>query len=101
MNLNFLKKKKKFKKGGTGIKPDLYWKYILFMTFFLILISCIFGLYLFLKMNSESTVSVTDVSGQDTIKKERINKVLEYFSEREKKSTEILNSPSPIIDPSL
>lgn len=101
MNLDFLKKKKKFKKGGIGVKPDLYWKYILFMTFFLILVSCAFGLYLFLKINSESAIFVTDTQGQDTIKKERINKVLEYFSEREKKSTEILNSPSPIIDPSL
>ena len=71
------------------------------MTFVLILASCAFGLYLFMKISNESVAPVINVGKQDTIKKERLNKVLEYFSEREKKSIEILNSPSPIIDPSL
>ena len=35
------------------------------------------------------------------VRKEDIGKVLNYFSEREKKSTEIMNSLSPIADPSL
>ncbi|MEK7060148.1 MAG: hypothetical protein AAB970_00810 [Patescibacteria group bacterium] len=101
MNLNFLKKKKKFKKGGLGIKPDLYWRYILYMTFILIFLSCAFGLYFFIKTNEKPIIPTVGVNGQDTIKKERFDKVLEYFSEREKKSLQILNSPSPIIDPSL
>ena len=101
MEIKFLKKKKKFRKGGLGIKPDLYWRYILYITFVLIFIFCIFGLYLFIKTSQEPILPIANVNGQDTIKKERINKVLEYFTEREKKSTEILNSPSPIVDPSL
>jgi len=101
MGINFLKKKKKFRKGGMGIKPDFYWKYILYITFTLIVIFCAFGLYLFLEINDKSTVPVVDISEQNVIKKERFEKVLEYFKEREKKSAEILNSPSPIIDPSL
>ena len=101
MNLNFLKKKKKFKKGGLGIKPDLYWKYILCIAFLLIIFSCAFGLYLFMEINKESVLPVININEQNIVKKERIDKVLEYFSEREKKSLQILNSPSPIIDPSL
>ncbi len=101
MQIKFLKKKKKFVKGGSNIKPDLYWRCILYMTFALILISCAFGLYLFLKINQESTTNSTIVNNQEIIKKERLNKVLEYFKERENKSIEILNSPSPIIDPSF
>jgi len=101
MNLDFLKKKKKFRKGGIGIKPDLYWRYILYMTFSLIVIFCVFGLYLFWEINNESITPAVDTLEQDTVKKERIDKVLEYFLEREEKSVEILNSPSPIIDPSL
>ena len=101
MEIKFLKRKKKFKKGGLGIKPDLYWRYILYVTFALILLSCVFGLYLFMKINNESASPVINISGENSIKKERIDKVLEYFSEREKKSIEILNSPSPIVDPSL
>lgn len=101
MNFNFLKKKKKFEKGGLGIKPDLYWRYILYMTFILIFLSCAFGLYFFIKTNEEPIIPTISTNRQNTIKKERFDKVLEYFSEREKKSLQILNSPSPIIDPSL
>ncbi|MFA6586001.1 MAG: hypothetical protein WCS86_02460 [Candidatus Paceibacterota bacterium] len=100
-NLKFLKKKKKFRKGGSGIKPDLYWRYILCMTFALVLIFCIFGFYFFMEINKESVSLFPGVSGKETIKKERIDKVLEYFKEREKKSVEIINSPALIIDPSL
>lgn len=101
MEMKFLKKKKKFKKGGSEVKPDLYWKYILLTTFALIILSFAFGFYLFGKINKESVLAVTDTSEQNIIKKERINKALEYFSKRKIKSAEILNSPSPIIDPSL
>ena len=33
--------------------------------------------------------------------KEKIKDVLEYFAEREKKSVEILNSKTSVIDPSI
>jgi hypothetical protein len=101
MDLKFLKKQKKFKKASLIIKPDLYWRYLIYMTFFLILVSCVFGFYLFIKINKEPILPVVSTGGEGLIKKERINKVLEYFKERENKSIEILNSPSPIIDPSL
>ena len=101
MNLKFLKKKKKFKKGGLGIKPDLYWQYILLATFILIILASVFSLYIFWEVNNASTLSVLNTGEQEAIKKERIDKVLEYFQERGKKSLEIINSPSPIIDPSL
>ena len=101
MDIKFLKNKKKFRKGGLGIRPDLYWRYILYMTFTLILFSCVFGVYFFMKINKGPVLPVADTSEQEAIKKERFDKILEYFSEREKKSIEILNSPSPIVDPSL
>ena len=101
MNLKFFKKKKKFRKGGSGVKPNLYWKYILYVTFFLIIGSFVFGFYFFMKTNEQLTLPTIKTSKKETIKKERLNDVLKYFTEREKKSTEILNTPSPIIDPSL
>jgi cell shape-determining protein MreC len=101
MEIKFLKRKKKFRKGGLGIKPDLYWRYILYVTFVLIILSFAFGFYLFMRINKEPNLSVASVNRGDLIKKERIDKVLEYFKEREKKSAEILNSPSLIVDPSL
>lgn len=101
MKIKFLQKKKKFKKGGSGIKPDFYWRYIIYMSFILISASCIFAVFLFKKVNQNSILNDLDLKEQETIKKERLDKVLEYFSKREQKSIEILNSPSPIIDPSL
>jgi len=101
MKFNFLKKKKKFIKGGSKIKPDFYWRYIVYLTFVLFFLSCIFGIFLFKKVNSEITLSVENSREQETIKKERFNEILEYFQEREKKSIEIINSPSPISDPSI
>lgn len=101
MEIKFLKMKKKFKKGGSGIKPDLYWKYILMITFFLILCSFVFGFYLFLKTDKNFDVLTTSVDNQEIVRKKKLNESLEYFSEREKKSKEILNSPSPIVDPSI
>ena len=101
MELKSIKRKKKFKKGGSRIKPNLYWKYILYMTFFLILISFVFAFYLFIKTNKELSLPTIKTSKKETIKEEELDNALDYFKEREKKSTEILNSPSPIVDPSL
>ncbi|MFA5095482.1 MAG: hypothetical protein WC447_02390 [Candidatus Paceibacterota bacterium] len=101
MEIKFLKREKRFRKGGLGIKPDLYWRYILYITFILIILSFVFDFYLFIKINKEPNPPVLSTNEREAIKKERIDKVLEYFKEREKKSIEILSSPSPIVDPSL
>jgi len=100
MDIKFLKKKKKFVKRNLEKKLDFFWKSILYITFILILISCAFGLNLFLETNKESMV-VEDIGGKEMMEKERINNVLDYFSEREKKSMKILNSSSFVVDPSL
>lgn len=101
MEINFLKKKRKFKKESFRIMPDFYWRRILYVWVVLILASCVFGFYFFMKTNGELVLPVINVEEQNAIKKERFNSILEYFKEREKKSIEILNSPSLVVDPSL
>ncbi|HAS80949.1 MAG: hypothetical protein UR25_C0003G0111 [Candidatus Nomurabacteria bacterium GW2011_GWE1_32_28] len=101
MDIKFLKKKKKFIKRNIEKKIDFFWKSILCIMFILIISSFVFGLYLFLKTNEELILLVEKNDTQELVKKEDINSVLDYFKEREKKSVEILNSPSPIVDPSL
>ncbi len=101
MEIKLFKKENKFEKKDSKIKPDFYWKYILYATFALVILFCFFGFYLFIKINKISVSSVSNVDQQGTIKKDRINRALEYFGERERKSLEIINSPSPIADPSL
>lgn len=101
MDIKFLKKKKKFVKRNLEKKLDFYWKSILYMTFTLIFIFCVFGFYLFMKTNKELVSTISNTNEQDSLKKENISIILDLFKSREKKSQEILNSPSPIIDPSI
>jgi len=101
MKIDFLKNKKKFKKGGSGIKPDRYWRCIICITFILIVFFLVFGWYFFEQTSRGLTPSISSTSEQEIKEEEKIGKALQYFKIRENKSVEILNSPSPIIDPSL
>ncbi len=102
INLNFLKKEKVFKKPGVIIKPNLYWKFILYISFIIIFSSFVFGFYFFSLISNEDEVSSKNfTSYADKIKKERIQKVLKYFSDREDKSAKIVNYPAPVEDPSI
>ncbi|MDD5721008.1 MAG: hypothetical protein PHT16_00980 [Candidatus Pacebacteria bacterium] len=100
--INLFKKEKSFKKKDLTFHSSLYWRIILFVAAIIILLSFIFGYRLFLQINQDPALPIGDNSGQlPLVNKDRIDKALNYFSERESKSTEILNSPAPIVDPSL
>ena len=101
MNIDFLKKKKNFKKKNLELSPSFYWKLIVLLVFILILASFTFGYYLFNKTREESVLTPGNLNRKQIIEKGRIEKVLGYFSLRQKKSIEILNSPTSIVDPSL
>jgi hypothetical protein len=99
MKLKIFKKEKVFRKGGFHINPDLWWEAVLSISFLLILASFIFGFFLLRNLSKEPVVA--EIAGQaKTIKKERINSALRYFAEKKRRSLEIANSPSPIVDPS-
>ena len=100
MKLKFFKREKKFKKGGFHTNPDISWEAVLYLAFALAALSFVFGFLLLKEVGKESGNGELNGRGQTkVIEKERIDKALDYFAEREKKSAEILNSPSPIIDP--
>ena len=101
MDIKIFKKKKKFVKRNLEKKLNFYWKSILYVTFILIFIFCVFGFYLFIKTNKELVLPINNVNEQDALKKESISIILDLFKDREKRSQEILNSSSPIVDPSL
>lgn len=102
MEIKIFKIKKNFRKGGLHTNPDVYWNILQGMALLVVVWSTFFGFSLFSKINKEFTLLRGDVGNQaGTTSKERIDKVLEYFSDRKNKSDGILNSPSPIIDPSL
>src|SRR3989344_1208774 len=99
-NLKFLKVKKKFRKGGTFIKLDLFWKYIVYTTLFLVIFALAFGFYIFFEINNKQASLRESIQADGAIKADRIDRVLEYFKQRQNKSIEILKNPSPIVDPS-
>ena len=98
--MKIFKIKKSFKKGGIHINPSIYWGISLCIALVIVTAAIILGFFLFRKISKGLTP--TENSEQiHTISKERIDKVLEYFKKRKLRSAEILNSPSPVVDPSL
>jgi hypothetical protein len=102
MKIKFFEKSNNFKRKDSVLNQNLYWETAVFGEFILIIISFIFGYYLFAQINKIPASSVANDNGQvPTIDKVRIEKALNYFSDREQKSKAILNSPAPVVDPSL
>lgn len=102
MKITLFKKQNNFKKKDFQLNPDFYWKVAVVVALTTALLSAFFGYRLFMRINQESillTANKDEVAG--TLNQDRILKALNYFSEREKKSSRILNSSLPIIDPSL
>ncbi len=99
LNLKFLKFKKKYKKRGARIRPHLYWRYVLIVSFIIVLASFIFGWYLFVDVDKSSSLPSVVIENFEKAEKERIENILKYFEEKQEKSTDILNSSSPIVDP--
>jgi len=98
-----LKKKKIYKKENFTINVGLFWNIILAVAFVLVVSSFVFGFFLFKKVDESSSDSTSNKKDNsiEMVTKERINRDLQYFVDREKRSTNILNSLSPVVDPSL
>ena len=106
MKLNFkisgIKSKKNYKKGSLVINPQFFWNVVLGVILMMVVTAFVYGFLLFRKVNKEFISSDVEINLQAGIlKRDRLNKALEYFKTRELKSNEIKSSPAPIIDPSL
>lgn len=102
MKIKFLTKKNSFRKKDFNLTPAFYWKIILFGILIAIIFSFLFGYRLFTEINQEVVLSIDNTNNQNPkVNKEKLSKVLNYFSERENKSIQIINSPTSVVDPSL
>lgn len=102
LNLKFLKPKKKFKKDDHIINPNIYWRMVVYVGLTTMFISFVFGFYLFKQISVEPEVPESAViNNAQKIKKERLNRALNYFKDQNKVSEEILNNPSKFKDPSI
>jgi hypothetical protein len=100
--MEILKFKKDFTKKDYQINPDIYWKILLSMSFVIMVTSFFYGSFVFSEMNKDTAIIGVNTNDK-TIeeRKIRIDKILGYFTEKEKKSESILESTSTIVDPSL
>ncbi|MDR3519721.1 MAG: hypothetical protein P4L63_02445 [Candidatus Pacebacteria bacterium] len=102
MKINIFKKKNNFKKRSSTPSANFYWKIAVLSTFIIILASFGFDYYVFVQRNKEVALPAAKDNGQiPTVNKNRIANVLNYFSEREQTSNQILITPAPVVDPSL
>ena len=102
MDLKFLKFEKKFKKKEHQPDPDFYWRIIFGVTAVLVLSGVVFAGYLMKQINQQDFSLSLEYGGEARkISNDRIDKVLQYFTNRENKSKDILVLPSPKRDPSI
>ena len=102
MKIKFFKIKKDYRKENFEINSDVYWKILVIFFTLTIFTSFIFAYNIFIQTNKDD-VPVFE-NNNDKIgnkEKENMKDVLEYFSNREKKSEEIMNSSVSVVDPSL
>jgi|SRR3989344_6812105 len=101
LQAKLLKREKTFKKEHSSLNMNFYWQLAVFIVFVMIPFLFFLTYQFFMDINQEYIPSTESTTGQTIIRKERINKALDYFSIRKQKSTQIKSSPTPIVDPSL
>ncbi len=108
MQIKLFKKEKSFKKATESLWShiNLFWKLAVCFVLVATIFAFAFGYYFFKQINKEINKepvfkTAGAISQVETIKKEKISEILEYFSLRQKKSNQILNSPASFADPSL
>ncbi len=83
--------------------PAKHWRIILYTLSILVIVSFALGFYLFIEQDREiNSISTEDAASPlNNVNMKHIQKVLDIFSEREKKSAEILSAQAPVTDPSI
>ncbi len=100
--IEFPKKNKNFIKHGTEPDPNFYWIIVFFTGFAFTVAAFVFGFYVFLKINKDEVLPPVVLSKQlEKVSKNRIDKILGIFKEREKNSSEISEDTFKVTDPSL
>ena len=99
--IKFFKKHKNFKKESSWLNLNFYWKLVVCTTLLMAIASIFFGYYFFRQISKENNAELVGGEELESVKKERVEETLEYFSSRKQKSNQIINSPSPVLDPSF
>jgi hypothetical protein len=101
MKIKIFKKEKNFKKKDFNFNLNFYWEIVVFLAVAMLLFFAFFSYRFFVQTNREPALPAESGSNQvPKVSQERLTKVLNYFSEKEIKSVNIINSPAPVVDPS-
>lgn len=96
-----LKRKKHFRKGGFHTNPNIGWQILVLFSFGAGLVFFVIGFMQFRELSAQFQTPVfPEEDWEGAMSRERIEKTLQYFSERERKSKDITTSPASIADPS-
>ncbi len=102
MKIQFPKRKKILKKKNENIQPDLYWRIILNAAFVFAVVFVVFAYFSFMRVVKSPIMSGEEANlNNPTISRQRINSATKYFEDRRERSDYIINSPSPVVDPTL
>ena len=102
MKIKLFKKQNNFKKKDFVFHLNFYWRIIILCAIVMVFSSFLFGYRFFVKINQRPVSQFTNKESMaDALNQNNILKALNYFSEKERRSNEILNSPSMVVDPSL
>lgn len=104
IKLNLLKKKKNnnLKKINYLINPKFYWRFVLFLICSMLLFSTLFGIYIYGESIADFNLSPENFVGYtEKVKKDRVENVLNLYSEKEKRVNDILENKEFLVDPSL
>lgn len=101
-NLDLIKKDSTIKKENYQPNADKYWRIILGIASALIIASFIFGYILFKKTTNDFDANLNLIKDNSAmLRKERIEKALDGFSDKKSKTMEVLSYPAGVVDPSL
>lgn len=103
MEIKFFKKKNSFRKRQKWwFNFNFYWELAVGILFVAVVSLAVFGYLFFMEINKEIAAKEPSAAEQvQTVKKERIDNVLEYFSVKQQKSDQILDFSFSAVDPSL
>lgn len=101
MKIIFLNLKKNFRKKDYEVNPRKIWTGVLLLSAVIVFFSILYGWSSFNEISKAfNPQGLPKIDQAEKERKMRLEKILKDFSEREQKSQIIIDSPSPVVDPS-
>ena len=99
--MNIFKFEKKYKKKEHILNPRILWIMSLMVSFLIIIFSIMYGVIMLIDINKDFNPEGLQLMNETEKNREiRLEKAIEYFSNKKETTIRIINSNSPVVDPS-